>query len=700
MVHADPYLFGFVMITLAALVIGLIMGFMRQPSVIAYLLAGVLVGPYGLKLISEGSMISGLGNLGVMLLLFFVGASISLSTLVKRWKLAIFGTLIQIILSLGVVFLIGHIFSWPLGQMVLMGFVISLSSTAVIVKILESREEIGTKLGQDVIGILVMQDLAVIPMIMILSALSGEATNVTGLLLNLAGGIFVIVLVLSIVRNGFLKLPFGKRIESDPELQVLAALAMCFGIAVLSESFQLSAAFGAFIAGMSISSVREMKWITQNLQPFKVLFIALFFISIGMMVDLEYLSAHAFELGLLLLALFFVNSILNAFIFRWSGESWRNSLYGGSYLAQIGEFSFVLIAMGLGLGLISSSAYQLTLQLIALSLIISPFWISFFRQFVDKSTLIREAIHSGEGRREGIQFIKHLVDANKLQVIVDEQRMERRVRRLQTWVDKLTFTRIFALWFFVIFSFGLIYFYGQTPENSLIYQNGGSVNNLMDTIYFSFISATTTGYGDILPFGLFKILAIIEVVCGWLLLAAVTTRLISVKQDIIIGELYKASLRSEISGLRTALRLFRQNIDDFIIRMEEGALKKRSLNDLSRYLASFEENLLRVKLIIPKDNEDGFRTAPEEEDLEILVNSAMNSFEKLLELINTNHRETLDWRTESAMNRIKVSVQIGEDIFKLADRSGFFKPEFMKGLNERRESIISEIRSKVGHRPK
>ena len=304
--------------------------------------------------------------------------------------------------------------------------------------------------------------------------------------------------------------------------------------------------------------------------------------------------------------------------------------------------------------------------------------------------------HEKKEDKGGVRFIRNFVDQSKIPVIVDEQRMERRIRGLQSWIDKLTFPRIFGVWFFVIFSFGLIYLYAQTPESYLWYAVGEhKVGTLGDAVYFSFITATTTGFGDIIPFGFFKFLTVIEVVCGWLLLAAVTMRLISIKQDIIIGELYEMSLRNEIAGLRTSLRLFRQKMDEFIARLEEGTLKKRSFNDLYRNLASFEENLMRVRTVIPEDAGHDFKKKLEEEDIEILLNSVLNSFEKIDELAKVKSNSEFRLNSGTAIKHISASINICDSIFQRANQSKLLRPEIMEGFSSRKEQLITSLKAEI-----
>ncbi|MGC9310341.1 MAG: cation:proton antiporter [Candidatus Aenigmatarchaeota archaeon] len=243
-------------------------------------------------------------------------------------------------------------------------------------------------MGQEVLSILIVQDLAIIPMMIILSLLTGGAVSRGEIGLQIAGSFLALAFVLKVLKRETFRLPFGNRIRKDPELQVLATLAISFGIALLSGLFYLSTALGAFITGLFLASTKDTQWVQQNLQPFKVLFLALFFISIGMMIDLGFLFSEFGQVMALLVLVLFTNSFINALIFRWNGDSWKNSLYGGSLLAQIGEFSFILVAIGLQTGLIEEFGYQITIIVIALSLMLSPLWISFFSRFVDHSELV------------------------------------------------------------------------------------------------------------------------------------------------------------------------------------------------------------------------------------------------------------------------------------------------------------------------
>ncbi len=374
--HMDAAMPALVGATLLILIIGFCLKLARQPHVIAYILAGVLIGPWGLELISDPASISRLGALGVILLLFFVGMETHPEKLLANWKLALFGTLLQIGLSLACAWLIGWLFDWTLSRTLLIGFVISLSSTAVVIKLLEDAGLLNAPLGQGVLSILLAQDLAIIPMLILLSMFGSEAGAESHLLKQGVGTLLACALFAYMVYRKELHLPLGRLLKEDRELQLFTALGVCFGLAMISGWFELSTALGAFLAGMLVGVARETQWIHHTLESFKMLLLAIFFVSIGMLLDLNFLLENWFQALLLTLAALITNTFINALVLRLARFSWKHSLHAGLLLAQIGEFSFVLAAVGLQAGIIHNSGYQLVLCVISLSLLLSPLWIA------------------------------------------------------------------------------------------------------------------------------------------------------------------------------------------------------------------------------------------------------------------------------------------------------------------------------------
>jgi CPA2 family monovalent cation:H+ antiporter-2 len=367
-------------ILITIFLIGLVLHRFRQPHVIGYLLAGILLGPHGLGLITDEKTLARLGSIGVVLLLFFVGMEISPKRLVANWKVAIIGTLFQILLSISLVALLGYWLDWPIARSILVGFVISLSSTAIVLRLLQDWRELDSTLGQDVLGILLVQDIAIVPMLIVASLLSGEQPTLGSMALQITGGITVIGIVAWLVGKEAVHLPLSHWLQNDHEMQVFAALIICFGMALLTALVGLSTALGAFVAGIIVASARETRFAYKSLEPFRVVFVALFFFSIGMLLNLGFVFQHWLQVFLLVAAVFVTNTFINAVILKLSGDSWPTSIYGGSLLSQIGEFSFVLAAVGLQGGLITQFGYQVSLAVIAISLLLSPGWISLIRR--------------------------------------------------------------------------------------------------------------------------------------------------------------------------------------------------------------------------------------------------------------------------------------------------------------------------------
>jgi len=408
--HIDPILPTVVAIIAIVLLIGLSLQLVRQPQVIGYLLAGIAIGPSGFALLTDAEFASRLGGFGVVLLLFFVGMEVAPRQLLAGWRIAVVGTLVQVALSVVLVIPIGLWFNWPIERIVLLGFVTSLSSTAVIIKLLRDSGELYKKEGQDVLGILLVQDLVIIPMLIIIGLLGGEKPGWSELGLQISGSVAIVSLLIWALSRDSFHLPFGHLLRSDPELQVFAALLICLGLSLLTGMASLSTALGAFAAGILVTAARETQWVHHALEPFRVIFVALFFVSVGILVDVSFIITHAIQVLLLVGIILVGNTLLNGIILHFLGYRWRESLYAGAMLGQIGEFSFVLAAVGLTGSIISGIAYQYTITVIALSLIISPFWILAARRILSVSHL---AATTASGTAEAALPAGNTLQANR-----------------------------------------------------------------------------------------------------------------------------------------------------------------------------------------------------------------------------------------------------------------------------------------------
>jgi len=376
--HMHPLLPTLVASIVAVLLVGAVVRRFGQPHVIAYLVVGVILGPAGLDLF-ESDAVALVGEFGVILLLFFVGMEVNLSRLVTGWRVSVIGTVLQVLFSVGAVAGIGLWWDWPLSRVVLIGFAISLSSTALVVTMLRQWKEMDTEAGQEAIGVLLVQDIALAPMLIVIGLLGGSSPSATLLSSQLAGGLAIVLLVTTLVRKGRIRLPMGDLLRADHELQLFGALLLCFFFAWITGICGLSTALGAFVAGLVVAAARETEWIHRNLEPYRVLFVAAFFASVGMLVDLHFLAEHWLPILALVLATFLTNTLINAGTLHALGRGWRMSLYVGALLSQVGEFSFVLAAVGKDVGIITEFGYQMVLGVIVGTLILGPGWIAVLR---------------------------------------------------------------------------------------------------------------------------------------------------------------------------------------------------------------------------------------------------------------------------------------------------------------------------------
>ncbi len=374
-------------VMMVALVSGLALMRLRQPAIVGYIFAGILLGPTGFGLIENTETVSLLAELGVIMLLFLIGMELSLRGFKTIYKIAVTTAGLQIAFSLVVFFVLGALFDWSLGKILVFGFALSLSSTAVAIKILEETGDLRNQVGRTSVGILIAQDLAVIPMLLIIGAMGAAQEEfdymVIGKLLVAVG--FLIWLTWFFSRRDHVKLPFSESLSGRMDILPLAGLAVCFTFAALSGLFGLSTAYGAFIAGLVIGNSNMRAAMHEATMPVQSVLLMIFFLSIGLLIDLGFLFTNLHLVLPVLFMVTFGKTAVNILILRMQGEPWDRAFQTGVVLGQVGEFSFILVAVALSGGIVFEAGYRLMITVIALSLMISPLWLSVARRIHDQA---------------------------------------------------------------------------------------------------------------------------------------------------------------------------------------------------------------------------------------------------------------------------------------------------------------------------
>ena len=367
-------------IIMAALACGLVFARIKQPPIIGYIIAGIVLGPSGFAFIENSESVELFAEMGVLLLLFVIGMELNLQTFKRVWKVATLCVLLQIIGSLGITFGLSYFFGWGTGLSMLLGFVIALSSTAVVVKVLESIGELRTETGQMAIGVLIAQDLAIVPMILILKNM-GRSWLDPIMLLKVVGSIaFIALLIFYLGRRNRVRLPFTKIITRDRDLTSLMALTFCFAAAVISGLVGLSEAYGAFLAGFVLGNTHERVLMMENTKPIQSILMMAFFFSIGLLLDITFLWSQINAVLILLFVISIGKTVMNIGILHIIRVPWSQAFLGGVVLSQLGEFAFLLTTVGTQAGIINDTGEKLIICLTVLSLTFSPFWLNMARK--------------------------------------------------------------------------------------------------------------------------------------------------------------------------------------------------------------------------------------------------------------------------------------------------------------------------------
>ncbi|WP_421859231.1 cation:proton antiporter [Oricola sp.] len=374
--HGFPLVEIAIVIVIAVLA-GLGLMRLRQPPLVGFIMAGVLLGPTGFGLIDNNDNVTALAEMGVLVLLFFIGTELSLKAFVSTLRPAVTVAAGQLaaamLIASGLAWLAGSTFA----EGVILGFIIALSSTVVAMKMLDEMGALRRLPGRITVGVLIAQDIAVAPMLILIASFGGGETGTFSLVFKLAIAVGLLgALLWWLGRIPKIKVPFDEQVGDNVELLALGSLAACFGAAALSGLVGLSPAYGAFLAGLVIGHSTLRNRVIPVIEPIQSVLLVIFFLSIGLLIDLSYIRDH---LGVVLAAAFLVvavKTILNVFLLRFAGFDRDTALVGGLSMAQIGEFSFVLAAAGFTAGALGYDIYRLSIAVTAITLLVSPAWTS------------------------------------------------------------------------------------------------------------------------------------------------------------------------------------------------------------------------------------------------------------------------------------------------------------------------------------
>lgn len=350
----------------------------KVPSMLAYLVIGIALGPHGLALLRESAAVSDFAEFGIVFLMFSIGLEFSLKRLRAMQKLVFgFGSTQMLLTALvtGLVARYGYGQDWK--SSVAVGLAIAMSSTAIVARMLSESFDLHSRSGRQTMGVLLFQDLAVVPCLILLPALAAPGDGLLSSLSVAAMQATVVLTLLIWLGQKYLGRVFDTVAQHrSDELLVLSTLWIVVGLSYLTAISGLSLALGAFVGGMLISETIYRHQVEADIRPFRDILLGLFFVTIGMMLDLHFVLAHAHKL-LLVVVLLIGGKAAVMLLITWATKTpLVTSLRTAAQLAQAGEFGLVLIELARQLNLISLSVFQITLSAMLISMFVAPFLIS------------------------------------------------------------------------------------------------------------------------------------------------------------------------------------------------------------------------------------------------------------------------------------------------------------------------------------
>lgn len=363
------------LVVVLALAVGIILLFRRlkMPGVLGFILAGMIAGPHMLGWVGNVDRVNELAEFGMIFLLFVIGMGFSLAELASIGTTVFLGGSLQALFTIGLTTAVCTLLGLPLPASVFIGFLVTLSSTAIVLRVLQEKGRMDSPVGRVTSGILIFQDILVVPMMLVVPMLAGHSTNIGHDLLLLLGKVLLLItLVYVCSRWAVPRLLRTVAKGRNKELFILTVVLLCFSAAWGTAALGLSLALGAFFAGLLISGTDQVNQASDMVQPFHQLFMSFFFVSIGMLVDPALFTSAPLKvagLALLVMGGKTLAGFLSVWLLRYPV---RTALQCGLALFQVGEFSFVLALGGIGYGLLSPGQHQLFLAVSIITMAATP----------------------------------------------------------------------------------------------------------------------------------------------------------------------------------------------------------------------------------------------------------------------------------------------------------------------------------------
>lgn len=417
--HSLTLVVDIVIIIVASLLFGLFAHKLKQSVILAYILVGILIGPYGFGLISNIKEVTSLAEIGVALLMFIIGLEFKFSTLSEIWKVSVIGGMIQILTMIFLGYLLSRAFDWPIFDSVMLGMIVAISSTMIVVKLLGERDELEDISSKIIIGILIVQDLAVIIMIFFISNFEEIAKgDVLDILKVLGFGIGTVTGIILIGRRLLPKIMHMVVRTGNKEMFLLSVFAIAIGGAISTHLLGLSIALGAFVVGFLLSEAEYNLEIYVMVKPLRDIFTVIFFVSIGMFINPMILLDNLELVGFIILLILvgkLVMCSLPTWIFGYNGKT---SLKVGMGMMQVGEFSFVMLTIGQKHGYLQPALTSSIIAAALITIILTPLSMGFSdglyhffskRRFIQKIFNLIPRLNLYIKKEESLQPTNHLI---------------------------------------------------------------------------------------------------------------------------------------------------------------------------------------------------------------------------------------------------------------------------------------------------